>query len=158
MHYYLKIIAKNDAAWLQAFIQEPGASKRTEAIMPLNEPGFNGVPSQMYPSPWYGELILANKTGINHVNFQMLQWRDVEGYPGPRSYIWEVRFQLVVTPERGKFGNDLEPVSHEIHEKALWYGDRMNLTLQVQPGLSALEQMETNTFEYNQWKKRTGRI
>lgn len=38
MHYYLKIIAKNDAAWLQAFIQDPGAIKRSEAIMPLNEP------------------------------------------------------------------------------------------------------------------------
>lgn len=88
----------------------------------------------------------------------MLQWRDIEGYPGPRSYIWEVRFQLIALPEKGKFGADAEPVSDEIHAKALWYGDRMNLTLQVHPGVPASQQVEHNRSLFIQWKKRTGRM
>ena len=151
MHYYLKILKKNDAGWLQL------SSIDYETNLPVHllpEPtvGYHPIPGPNIGSPYYGHLALPNLNEPNLVLFQMTHF-PMDSNP-PRLYQWHVKFQIIAVPNIGIFGtaNGEIAVTDIIEENGTWYGDPMGLSLMIAHTFTPNQSIEKNRERYNEWK------
>ncbi len=140
-HFYLKVLAKNDAGWLQPKINN-------NVILLDGDAGyFPVVLNGPKPCPCYGLLKIPQDNGDINIYCHVERWKD-NGDPGGRPYFFFVLFQLVELLENNSYV-EITPI---IREQANWYGDVYGLTLIINNGLTAEELYKINEKQYADWK------
>ena len=144
--YFLKIIEKNNAGWLQ--LSEYANNTYTNPIDPIlvNNQLDYGYAS-LSGAAKYQELKMLNNNGENFIDCKMGLWRDPYHNNAPSRGGWNIKFQIVL------IGDNEQAATPVYDASALDYYDDGKILFVIDTSKDITTILKTNTDRYDAFNK-----
>ncbi len=140
MEFFLNVISKNDAGWLQCIDSNSGSVCADSGYAPI--PAGAGT---------IAKLVMTDENANHEILCKVGLWREANGTGAPSRGGWEVCFKFTCSDN-----GVVRDITPEYNAHALNYFDQGEILFNVN-GSNLKHLLSINQIRYNNWLSTTGR-